>query len=80
MLSDMALSKVMKRMDVKATPHGLRSTFRDWISENTNYPHEVAEQALAHVIQSAVERAYRRGDLLEKRRNLMADWAMFLDL
>ncbi|WP_318262595.1 tyrosine-type recombinase/integrase [Spiribacter roseus] len=79
-LSDMALSKVMKRMDVEATPHGLRSTFRDWISENTNYPHEVAEQALAHVIQSAVERAYRRGDLLEKRRSLMADWAMFLDL
>ncbi|PYZ99459.1 integrase [Gammaproteobacteria bacterium 2W06] len=79
MLSDMALSKVMKRMNVKATPHGLRSTFRDWISENTNYPHEVAEQALAHVIPNAVERAYRRSDLLEKRRNLMADWATFLD-
>ena len=78
MLSDMALSKVMKRMNVDATPHGLRSTFRDWISESTSYPHEVAEQALAHVIPSAVERAYRRGNLLEKRRALMSDWATFL--
>lgn len=78
MLSDMALSTTMRRMDVDATPHGLRSTFRDWISEATSYPHEVAEQALAHVIPSPVERAYRRGDLLEKRRSLMADWAAFL--
>ena len=77
-LSDMALLKVIKRMGLIATPHGLRSTFRDWISENTNYPHEVAEQALAHTISNAVERAYRRGDLLEKRRCLMTDWAEFL--
>lgn len=78
MLSDMSLSAVMRRMEVNATPHGLRSTFRDWISESTSYPHEVAEQALAHVIPSAVERAYRRGDLLDKRVRLMADWATFL--
>ena len=51
-LSDMALSKVIKRMELNATPHGLRSTFRDWISENTSYPHEVAEQALAHTIST----------------------------
>lgn len=78
-LSDMSISAVMRRMKVDATPHGLRSTFRDWVSERTSYPHEVAEQALAHTIPSAVERAYRRGSLLEKRRRLMADWAQFLN-
>ena len=78
-LSDMALSAVMRRMDVDATPHGLRSTFRDWCSERTAYAHEVAEKALAHTIPSAVERAYRRGDLLTKRRRLMDDWAAFLE-
>lgn len=77
-LSDMALSAVMRRMGVAATPHGLRSTFRDWVSECTGYAHEVAEQALAHTIPSAVERAYRRGSLLEKRRRLMTDWARYL--
>mgnify|MGYP001144131498 CR=1 FL=1 len=79
MLSDMALSAVMRRMEVNATPHGLRSTFRDWVSERTSYAHEVAEQALAHTIPSAVERAYRRGSLLEKRRRLMADWTAYLN-
>ena len=59
------------------TVHGFRSTFRDWVSEQTAYPHEVAEQALAHTISSAVERAYRRGDLFEKRRRLMTDWAKY---
>lgn len=78
-LSDMSLSAVMRRMDLDATPHGLRSTFRDWVSERTSYSHEVAEQALAHTIPNAVERAYRRGSLLEKRRRLMADWARFLN-
>lgn len=76
-LSDMALSALMRRMSVNATPHGFRSTFRDWVSETTAYPHEVAEMALAHVIPSPVERAYRRGALLTKRTRLMAEWAKF---
>lgn len=79
-LSDMALTQVMRRMEVDGVPHGFRSTFRDWCSENTNYPHEVAEMALAHTISSAVERAYRRGDLFDKRARLMTDWADFLRL
>jgi integrase len=58
--------------------HGFRSTFRDWASERTDYPREVAEMALAHVVKNAVEAAYRRGDLFDKRRALMADWADFL--
>jgi integrase len=57
--------------------HGLRSTFRDWAAEATAYPHEVAEMALAHTISSKVEAAYRRGDLFEKRRRLMQDWAAY---
>ena len=57
--------------------HGFPSSFRDWASEATNYPREVAEMALAHTIENKVEAAYRRGDLLERRRQLMADWAAF---
>jgi integrase len=57
------------------TVHGFRSTFRDWAAERTNYPNHVVEMALAHTIPNAVEAAYRRGDLLEQRRKLMADWA-----
>jgi len=76
-LSDMTLSAVTRRMGVDAVPHGFRSTFRDWCAESTSHPHEVAEMALAHAVGSAVERAYRRGDLLEKRRRLMDDWARF---
>ncbi len=78
-LSDMTLTAVMRRMKVDAVPHGFRSTFRDWASERTNYPREVAEMALAHAIENKVEAAYRRGDLFEKRRRLMADWARFCD-
>jgi integrase len=59
------------------TVHGLRSTFRDWCSEHTSFPREVAEMALAHAIPNAVEAAYRRGDLFEKRRKLMDAWAEF---
>jgi len=76
-LSDMTLSAVVRRMKVAAVPHGFRSTFRDWASEQTNYPRDVAEMALAHAIGDKVEAAYRRGDLFEKRRRLMADWATF---
>jgi integrase len=62
-----------------AVPHGFRSTFRDWASERTNYPREVAEMALAHTIDDKVEAAYRRGDLLTKRARMMEEWAKFID-
>src|SRR6056297_2085929 len=61
-----------------AVPHGLRSTFRDWVAERTNYPRDMAEIALAHTVGSDVERAYRRTDMVEKRREMMEDWANFL--
>lgn len=77
-MSDMTLTQVLRRMKVNATVHGFRSSFRDWAAETTSFPREVAEQALAHVIESKVERAYRRSDLLEKRRELMGAWASFL--
>jgi integrase len=76
-LSDMTLSAVLRRMDVPAVPHGFRSTFRDWCAEQTNYPRDVAEMALAHAIGDKVEAAYRRGDLFEKRTKMMAAWATF---
>jgi integrase len=59
-------------------PHGFRSTFTDWGNEESNHSHEVIEMALAHAIKSSTERAYRRGDLLEKRRNLMSDWQAYI--
>lgn len=77
-LSDMTLSAVMRRMKVDAVPHGFRSTFRDWSAERTAYPSEVCEMALAHTVGNKVEAAYRRGDLFDRRRRLMADWAAFL--
>jgi len=61
-----------------AVPHGLRSTFRDWTAEKTDYPRDMAEIALAHNVGSAVERAYRRGDMIDKRREMMAHWVNFL--
>ncbi|WP_448206655.1 tyrosine-type recombinase/integrase [Azospirillum sp. sgz302134] len=76
-LSDMALSMLLRRMAVPATVHGFRSSFRDWAAEATNFPREVAEAALAHAVESKVEAAYRRSDLLEKRRKLMDLWATF---
>lgn len=66
------LDRVSKR---PAVPHGLRSTFRDWAAERTNFPGEMAETALAHRVSNAVEAAYRRGDMIEKRRVMMAKWA-----
>lgn len=69
------LDRVSKR---PAVPHGLRSTFRDWVAERTQYPGDMAEVALAHRISSAVEAAYRRGDMIEKRRSMMAAWVGFL--
>ena len=77
-LSDMTLTAVLKRMGRSdITAHGFRSTFRDWCSEKTNYPRDVAEMALAHSIGDKVEAAYRRGDLFEKRRRLMREWGKF---
>lgn len=91
-LSDMSLSACMKRihkakpdryLDSRsgrpAVPHGIRSAFRDWASEHTDYPREMAEISLAHTVGSEVERAYRRGDQMEKRRAMMADWGKFLN-
>jgi integrase len=75
-LSNMAMLKLLERMERDdVTVHGFRSTFRDWAAERTNFPREVAEMALAHVIEDKVEAAYRRGDLFEKRRQLMRAWA-----
>jgi integrase len=78
-LSDMTLTAVMRRMKVDAVPHGFRSTFRDWVGELTHFPRELAEQALAHALESKVEAAYRRGDALEKRRELMEQWAQYCE-
>jgi integrase len=76
-LSGMAMSMLLRRMKTDVTVHGFRSSFRDWSAECTGYAHEVAEMALAHTIESKVERAYRRGDLFDKRRRLMDDWATY---
>ena len=84
-LSDMTLSKLMKGMSYKAkngrvcVPHGLRSTFRDWAAERTNYPREVVEAALAHTNADKTEAAYLRTNLLAKRAGLMTEWSKFLD-
>lgn len=77
-LSDMTLTAVMRRLKRSEVPHGWRSTFRDWVGECTDYPGDLAEKALAHSVGSKVEQAYRRGDMLNKRRPLMQDWADFL--
>ena len=77
-LSNMAMLAVLKRMKrPDLTAHGFRSTFRDWAAETTSYPHQVQEMALAHTIENKTEKAYRRGDLFEKRRRLMAEWANY---
>lgn len=77
-LSNMTMDMALRRLKAPYTVHGFRSTFRDWAGDCTEHPREVVEAALAHAIGSAVERAYRRGDALEKRRKLMQDWADFL--
>lgn len=77
-LSNMALLQLMRRMKVNAVPHGLRSSYRDWCAETQNYAHEIIEMSLAHVVGSKVELAYRRSDLVEKRRELAQAWADFV--
>lgn len=75
-LSSMAMLSVLRRLNRRdLTVHGFRSTFRDWAAERTDYPSEMAEISLAHTVGSAVENAYRRSDLFERRRHLMQDWA-----
>ncbi len=77
-LSSMAMLKLLARMNRSdITVHGFRSTFRDWVSECTDYSREAAEMALAHTVGDKVEAAYRRGDLLQKRRDMMNDWAQY---
>ncbi|WP_235988711.1 tyrosine-type recombinase/integrase [Pseudorhizobium endolithicum] len=77
-LSNMSLLMTLRRMKrTDLTTHGFRSTFRDWCAEMTAYPNELCEMALAHTVSDKVEAAYRRGDMLEKRRRLMRDWAKF---
>jgi integrase len=78
-LSFMALEMVLRRMQVPVTVHGFRSSFRDWCYEASTFPREIAEAALAHVVGDATERAYRRGDALEKRRKLMEAWAGYCE-
>jgi integrase len=77
-LSHSAMSSILARMGrANVTVHGFRSTFRDWAAEQTSYANHVVEMALAHTISNAVEAAYRRGDLFDKRRRLMSDWAAY---
>jgi integrase len=78
-LSSTALIMVLRRMQVPVTVHGFRSAFRDWCGEVTSFPREVAEAALSHVVGDATERAYRRGDALEKRRDVMEAWAAYCE-
>ncbi|KVD48630.1 integrase [Burkholderia sp. ABCPW 11] len=76
--SDMTLLMMVRRLEVPATPHGFRSTFRDWAGECTSHPRELIEVALAHIPGDQSEMSYWRGDVLERRRQLMADWAVFI--
>jgi integrase len=79
-LSNMAMLETLKRMGRSdVTVHGFRSSFRDWAAERTGYPNHVVEMALAHAVGDKVEAAYRRGDLFDKRRRLMAEWAMYCE-
>ena len=78
-LSDMAFTKLLRRLELNFVPHGLRSSFRDWAAEQTNARRDVVESALAHAVGNATEAAYFRSDLLELRRMLMEEWGEFLE-
>ena len=77
-LSDMALTQVLRRLDLDFVPHGLRSSFRDWAAEQTDAPHAVMEATLAHTVGNATEAAYFRSDLFDLRRGLMEKWSAYL--
>ena len=79
-LSDSTISKLVRENGIPAVPHGFRSSFRDWAAEMTDIPNEIAAHAIAHVEGSASEKAYRRTDYFEKRRELMEQWATYVDL
>jgi len=79
-LSNMALLMTMRRLNLTYTVHGFRSAFRDWASERTNFAREICEAALAHIVKDKTEAAYRRGDLFEKRRELMTALARFVEV
>lgn len=76
-MSNMALNMLLRRLECDVTTHGFRSSFRDWCGEETAYPRELAEAALAHVVGDETERAYRRGETLERRRPMMEEWALY---
>ena len=78
-LSDATLGKVLKDMGESVTQHGFRSSFKDWAGEVAGFPNELSEAALAHAIASKTEAAYRRGNLLERRRSMMNAWADYCD-
>ncbi len=78
-LSNMVFLMALRRMQLLVTAYGFRSSFRDWAAEQTNVSREVCEMALAHVVSNKVEAAYRRGDLFERRRELMELWAAFIE-
>jgi integrase len=78
-LSNMSMGMLLRRMKADVTTHGFRSSFRDWCGNETSYARKLAEEALAHSIGDAVERAYRRQQAIERRRELMAAWARFVD-
>jgi integrase len=77
-LSDMTLSKLVKELGFDADVHGFRTSFRMWAQEQTNFPREVAEAALAHVIQNKAEAAYARSDVFEKRSKMMESWSSYI--
>jgi integrase len=77
-ISDATMSRLMERRKMDARPHGFRSSLRDWIAETTNTPYEVAETTLGHIVGGKVERAYRRTDYLDQRRQLLKSWAEFV--
>jgi integrase len=76
-LNNVAMANLVKKLKRSVTVHGFRSAFRDWVAEETDHSHEVAEKALAHTVENQVEAAYRRGDLLERRKRLSADWESY---
>lgn len=78
-LSDLTMLKPMKRMTAKGVPHGMRSCFRTWAAERTNYPREVAEAALAHINGDRTEAAYLRSTHFNKRVRLMQEWAKYIE-
>jgi integrase len=77
-MSDMAMLECLRGHHPGATTHGFRSSFRDWAGDETSFPRDLAEAALAHTVENKVEAAYRRGDALRRRRELMDAWATYL--